>query len=908
MEYTKKINKTYIINLKRCYIKKAHMENELDQIKNQGIDINPCFFEAVDGQCLNTLKYHFDVADWHDLSTGKAMTKGEVGCALSHYLIWCNIVELVEKYELPSNGNFLILEDDIMFMKDFHKNIEKCFCELNFHYDMLYLHRKPLDAENELFITENIIKPNKSYWACAYIMTYNGAKKLIKSNYINNLIPVDDFLPIMYGCQVMGFEKKYEDCEKISCFAVKPYLFDLLDSAFVQSETYHSTSFLSSATDSYQENNFTIIYFGPTGGHSYERFLSYCKLYKINVIIPETEEKHYLKSAIDIINLWSRDKICTTLVLIIMSKQVDTFCSIVPLASPKEIIEKFQTMTQSTNDIIISSKTKSLIQPTNKILICTWANSLLELWKNYHDMDSENLLSDYEEEYLIKMTTILAIESLIKGNIVCDESNEFFYCVNNNTIFDNSFDHVSMRFINLDTDTTPYFIYSNEMISMGPIENYTGSGWKKNYGFTLTNNLLNIDLPSIYASIKGDYNINFFGKINYPKNLLTVNIMGSSQDSFDQYTYHNDIKKFLTTECQYYFYVDNNIIINNLDILIELLKCEKDVVAPMIICKNDKAWSNFWGDIKKNGYYKRSFDYLNIINYEKKGCWNVPYITNIYLIKRNIIEKYPNLFIENNNLEIDMRMCYHFRQNDIFMYVSNMVHFGYFNFRTENDISNENDTEMSIFDLFKKKEKWEEKYLHPKYYKYKTNLQSLPTEELCNDIYNFPLFSQAFCAEIIKCAESYGVWSKGNNEHSDPRLGKEYYENFPTVDVQLFELGLEKHWKEIVFSYIAPMARLLYSNYKTKDINLAFVVKYDTDNQVSLSPHHDSSTYTVNISLNRGGGIDYDGGGCRFIRQNYILQNKELGMCTMHPGRLTAYHEGLPVTAGTRYILVSFIN
>ena len=87
---------------------------------------------------------------------------------------------------------------------------------------------------------------------------------------------------------------------------------------------------------------------------------------------------------------------------------------------------------------------------------------------------------------------------------------------------------------------------------------------------------------------------------------------------------------------------------------------------------------------------------------------------------------------------------------------------------------------------------------------------------------------------------------------------------------------------------------------------MAFVVKYTPDNQAGLSPHHDSSTYTINIALNDSS--KYNGGGCRFIRQNFVLKNQLVGMCCMHPGRLTAYHEGLPVTSGIRYILVSFIN
>lgn len=38
--------------------------------------------------------------------------------------------------------------------------------------------------------------------------------------------------------------------------------------------------------------------------------------------------------------------------------------------------------------------------------------------------------------------------------------------------------------------------------------------------------------------------------------------------------------------------------------------------------------------------------------------------------------------------------------------------------------------------------------------------------------------------------------------------------------------------------------------------DLAFVVRYKPDEQPSLRPHHDASTFTINIALNQGG-IDY---------------------------------------------------
>lgn len=86
-----------------------------------------------------------------------------------------------------------------------------------------------------------------------------------------------------------------------------------------------------------------------------------------------------------------------------------------------------------------------------------------------------------------------------------------------------------------------------------------------------------------------------------------------------------------------------------------------------------------------------------------------------------------------------------------------------------------------------------------------------------------------------------------------------------------------------------------------------FVVRYRPDEQPSLKPHHDSSTFTINIALNKVG-VDYEGGGCRFIRYNCSVTDTKPGWMLMHPGRLTHYHEGLKVTKGTRYIMISFVD
>ncbi|XP_061758354.1 procollagen-lysine,2-oxoglutarate 5-dioxygenase 1-like [Nerophis ophidion] len=91
------------------------------------------------------------------------------------------------------------------------------------------------------------------------------------------------------------------------------------------------------------------------------------------------------------------------------------------------------------------------------------------------------------------------------------------------------------------------------------------------------------------------------------------------------------------------------------------------------------------------------------------------------------------------------------------------------------------------------------------------------------------------------------------------------------------------------------------------DFDLAFVVRYKPDEQPFLRPHHDASTFTINIALNERG-LHYQGGGCNFLRYDCAIDAPRKGWALMHPGRLTHYHEGLPTTAGVRYIAVSFVD
>lgn len=59
-------------------------------------------------------------------------------------------------------------------------------------------------------------------------------------------------------------------------------------------------------------------------------------------------------------------------------------------------------------------------------------------------------------------------------------------------------------------------------------------------------------------------------------------------------------------------------------------------------------------------------------------------------------------------------------------------------------------------------------------------------------------------------------------------------------------------------SSAAPLQPVLFPAPLTQaQFDLAFVVRYKPDEQPSLMPHHDASTFTINIALNRVG-VDYE--------------------------------------------------
>ena len=63
-----------------------------------------------------------------------------------------------------------------------------------------YLGRKRLNRKDEIYLegTDSLVWPSYSYWTLSYLLSNSGARKLLAQKPLQNLLPVDEYLPVMF--------------------------------------------------------------------------------------------------------------------------------------------------------------------------------------------------------------------------------------------------------------------------------------------------------------------------------------------------------------------------------------------------------------------------------------------------------------------------------------------------------------------------------------------------------------------------------------------------------------------------------------------------------------------------------------------------------------------------------------
>lgn len=206
--------KTFIINLDHETERKQYMEKEMTKLNIS----NYSFFKAIYGE-KELQNYSFKVMnDWKDYFKNRKITVGEIGCALSHWHLWLHIIE-------NNIDQALILEDDIVFEESFSEKIDKIL-QLNMDFDFLYLSRNELNTifklGHEEIINEFVVKSKYSWNMHSYIITLNGCKKLTATHFLDMIIPIDEYVPIMYDYNYpfKQYSCSFDKYEKIIAYSL----------------------------------------------------------------------------------------------------------------------------------------------------------------------------------------------------------------------------------------------------------------------------------------------------------------------------------------------------------------------------------------------------------------------------------------------------------------------------------------------------------------------------------------------------------------------------------------------------------------------------------------------------------------------------------------------------------------
>jgi collagen beta-1,O-galactosyltransferase len=119
----------------------------------------------------------------------------------------------------------IILEDDVRFDAFFKTRLEKVLANQSFDWDIIYLGRKIMRSDQENYentIETFLIEPDYSHWTVGYVLSLRGARMLVEEKPLQKILPVDEYLPIMYDRHPIETWKSHFNQRKLKAYAFQP--------------------------------------------------------------------------------------------------------------------------------------------------------------------------------------------------------------------------------------------------------------------------------------------------------------------------------------------------------------------------------------------------------------------------------------------------------------------------------------------------------------------------------------------------------------------------------------------------------------------------------------------------------------------------------------------------------------
>ncbi|XP_041705014.1 procollagen galactosyltransferase 2 isoform X1 [Coregonus clupeaformis] len=212
----------FLINLKRRLDRRQRMLSTM-----ASLGLQATLTDAVDGKALNTSQLQTlgieMIPGYKDPYSGRVLTRGEIGCFLSHHSTW---VQMAER----GLSKVLVLEDDVRFEPRFKRRMMTIMEEVEkaqLDWDLIYVGRKRMQVrqpERSVEGVNNLVEADYSYWTLGYALSAQGAKKLLAAQAFSKMLPVDEFLPVMFNKHPNSDFMSHFEPRDLKAFSVEPLL------------------------------------------------------------------------------------------------------------------------------------------------------------------------------------------------------------------------------------------------------------------------------------------------------------------------------------------------------------------------------------------------------------------------------------------------------------------------------------------------------------------------------------------------------------------------------------------------------------------------------------------------------------------------------------------------------------
>uniref|UniRef100_A0A673N533 Si:ch211-13f8.2 n=1 Tax=Sinocyclocheilus rhinocerous TaxID=307959 RepID=A0A673N533_9TELE len=196
---TMAFNQVYLINLKRREDRRDRMLRSLELL---GIDVTLTdAVDALNSTQLRALEIEM-LSGYKDPYSDHVLIMGEKMSFYAHAFLCC---------VSPSGGGAPATAGEPNFKSRLNSIMEDVK-QSGLQWDLIFVRRKRLQIkhpEHWLEGVKNLVIPDYSYWTLGYVPSLQGAKTLLEAQPLSKMLPVDEFLQVM-------FNKHHNDTETSS--------------------------------------------------------------------------------------------------------------------------------------------------------------------------------------------------------------------------------------------------------------------------------------------------------------------------------------------------------------------------------------------------------------------------------------------------------------------------------------------------------------------------------------------------------------------------------------------------------------------------------------------------------------------------------------------------------------------